>query len=445
MPHHVEFDRCFFHPIEETTNPDSPIRSVSHAISINGKFLKLSNSYISGFMGHYLTDPQNIDSMGIIISTGPFIIENNYIAAWFNNILIGGSDPPAPSANQAEVIGTATLESAKLTHTQNLSVGDFVSFQQPAGENANGRVLTKDGSSITFSTLKVNNNGANSLKTGVAPVAGAKAQWNGDLPTHVEIRHNTFDKPSAWKPIMRASQPKAWIEIKLADGLLIDGNVFQGYPSTVGTTVKNQSGSAPWSTVRDVTITNNRFTSFSYPFIFNLRDELRVSTEGKNVVIANNLCTGAGGMENYGIPSKFIQLTAGDNVQIYHNTCLQQGDIVAGEAPVTRGFVFRDNITNYGIYGMNCMTPGGFSSCWPGLVMTNNVIVDTRQDRSVSLSDYYPTRNFFARVIAELGFQDANGDDYRLSTISRYKGKASDGGDPGVNMDALNEALSGAR
>jgi hypothetical protein len=230
MPHHVEFDRCFFHPIEETTNPASPIRSVSHAISINGKFLKLTNSYISGFMGHYLNDPQSIDSMGIIISSGPFIIENNYIAAWFNNILIGGSDPPAPSSNQAEVIGTATLESAKLTHTQNLSVGDFVSFQQPAGENANGRVLTKDGNSITFSTLKVNNNGANSLKTGVAPVGGAKVQWNGDLPTHIEIRHNTFDKPSSWKPLMPASQPKAWIEIILADGLVIDGNVFQGYP-----------------------------------------------------------------------------------------------------------------------------------------------------------------------------------------------------------------------
>ena len=31
---------------------------------------------------------------------------------------------------------------------------------------------------------------------------------------------------------------------------------------------------------------------------------------------------------------------AGDNVQIYHNTCLQQGDIVAELAPGTRNFVF---------------------------------------------------------------------------------------------------------
>lgn len=446
MPHHIEFDRCFFHPIEETTNPNSPIRSVSHAISINGKFLKLSNSYISGFMGRYITDPeQSIDSMGIIISTGPFIIENNYIAAWFNNILIGGSDPPAPSTNQATVVGTATLESARLTHTQNLSVGDFVSFQQPTGENGNGRVLTKHGNSITFSPLKVNNNGANSLKDGVAPVAGAKAQWNGDLPTHIEIRYNTFDKPSAWKPLMRAYQPKAWIEIKLADGLLIDGNVFQGYPSTVGTTVKNQSGSAPWSTVRDVTITNNRFTSFGYPFIFNLRDELRVSTEGGNVTVANNLCTGPGGSQYYGFPSKFVQLTAGSNVQIYHNTCFQDGDIVGGEAPVTRGFVFRDNIVNYGTYGMNCMTPGGFASCWPGLTMRNNLIIDTRSDKSLGLNEYYPRGNYFVRTISEAGFLRLDGQDYRLSNTSRYKQKGSDGTDPGVDLDALNLALGGAR
>ena len=77
--------------------------------------------------------------------------------------------------------------------------------------------------------------------------------------------------------------------------------------------------------------------------------------------------------------------------------------------------------------------------------MTNNVIVDTRTDRSASLNNYDPTRNFFVRVIGDLGFQDANGGDYRLSTVSRYKGKASDGGDPGVNMDALNQALIGAR
>lgn len=77
-------------------------------------------------------------------------------------------------------------------------------------------------------------------------------------------------------------------------------------------------------------IINNRFTSFSYPFIFNLLDELRVSSEGKNIIIANNLCTSAGGTQYYGIDSKFVQLAAGDNVQIYHNTCLLQGDIVAG-------------------------------------------------------------------------------------------------------------------
>lgn len=161
--HHIEFDRCFFHPIEETSTPDSPIRSVSHAIALNGKHLKLTNSYISGFMGRYITDPnQNIDSMGIIISNAPFLIENNYIAAWYNNILIGGSDPAAPPGNQATVVGEATLTSATLSQSQNLSVGDFISFQQPAGENANGKVLTKTGDSITFKPLSFRWDGSGS-------------------------------------------------------------------------------------------------------------------------------------------------------------------------------------------------------------------------------------------------------------------------------------------
>ena len=440
-PHHIEFDRCFFHPIEETTTPESPLRSVSHAISLNGYHLKLTNSYISGFMGHYGTDPnQIIDSMGLIISNAPFLIENNYIAAWYNNILIGGSDPPAPATNQATVVGEATLTSARLSQTKTLSIGDFVSFQQPAGENANGKVLTKDGDLITFTPLQVNNNGGNSLKNGVPPGAGAKAQWNGELPSNIQIRGNTFDKPMGWKTLMGQNQPKGWIEIKLADGLVIDGNIFQGYPSTVGATIKNQEGAAPWSTVRDVTITNNRFNSFSYPFIFNLLDELRVSTEGKNITIANNLCTGDGGSKYYGLASKFIQLGSGDNVQIYHNTCFQQGDIVGG-SPVTKNFVFRDNITNSGVYGMNCMAPGGFNRCWPQMKMMNNLIIDSRKDRSERRFDNYPTSNYFSPGINEVGFIDPAGGNYRLSSSSRYKGKASDGTDPGVDVDALNKAL----
>jgi hypothetical protein len=440
-PHHIEFDRCFFHPIEETTTPESPLRSVSHALALSGYYLKLTNSHISGFMGRYITDPnQNIDSMGIIISSAPFTIENNYIAAWYNNILIGGSDPAAPASNQATVVGAATLTSATLSQSQNLAVGDFISFKQPVGENANGQVLTKNGNSITFTRLQVNNNGGNSLKDGVPPAAGAAAQWNGELPSDIQIRQNTFDKPMGWKALMGTNQPKAWIEIKLADGLIIDGNVFQGYPSTVGATIKNQAGSAPWSTVRDVAVTNNRFTSFSYPFIFNLLDELRVSTEGKNIIIANNLCTGAGGSRYYGISSKFLQLASGDNVQVYHNTCFQESDIVGG-IPTTRNFVFRDNITNYGTYGMNCMAPGGFNRCWPGLKMMNNLVVDTRMDKTSRLTDYYPANNYFLSSLNDIGLSDPWGGNYSLSSGSRYKNKASDGTDPGVDVDALNKAL----
>ncbi|MGH9957751.1 MAG: hypothetical protein ACREBC_11580 [Pyrinomonadaceae bacterium] len=189
-----------------------------------------------------------------------------------------------------------------------------------------------------------------------------------------------------------------------------------------------------------MTITNNRFTSFSYSFMFNLLDELRVSTEGKNIIIANNLCTGAGGSRYYGMNSKFLQLASGDNVQIYHNTCFQDGDIVGG-SPVTKNFVFRDNITNHGTYGMNCMSPGGFSRCWPRMTMANNLVIDTRKDRSFRLIVYYPTNNYFPSTVSEVGFIDPAGGNYRLSSSSRYKGKASDGTDPGVDVDALNKAL----
>ena len=69
---------------------------------------------------------------------------------------------------------------------------------------------------------------------------------------------------------------------------------------------------------------------------------------------------------NYIAERSITNFAAGDSVQIYHNTCLQQGDIVAESVPGTRNSVFREYVTNLGTYGMNCVTPGGFSKCWPG-------------------------------------------------------------------------------
>ena len=64
-----------------------------------------------------------------------------------------------------------------------------------------------------------------------------------------------------------------------------------------------------------------------------------------------------------------------------------------------------------------------------------------------------PPNNFFPATMAEVGFVDAGGPlgssftpgDYRLTAGSLYKGKATDGTDPGVDHAMLSAALAGVR
>ncbi len=78
-----------------------------------------------------------------------------------------------------------------------------------------------------------------------------------------------------------------------------------------------------------------------------------------------------------------------------------------------------------------------------GMKMTNNLIINTPPESAVHVTNFYPN-NYFP-TFAGVGFADPEKGNYSLASSSPYKGKASDGTDPGVDMDALNNALKAAR
>ena len=55
----------------------------------------------------------------------------------------------------------------------------------------------------------------------------------------------------------------------------------------------------------------------------------------------------------------------------------------------------------------------------------------------------YPAGNSFAADLAAVGFVDAANGDYHLSASSAYAGTATDGGDPGADVDVLAAAIAG--
>ena len=55
----------------------------------------------------------------------------------------------------------------------------------------------------------------------------------------------------------------------------------------------------------------------------------------------------------------------------------------------------------------------------------------------------YPLGNFFPSTLSGVGFTNAASLDFHLSASSLYKGKATDGRDPGANVDGVNAASAG--
>src|SRR6185295_15580828 len=79
-----------------------------------------------------------------------------------------------------------------------------------------------------------------------------------------------------------------------------------------------------------------------------------------------------------------------------------------------------------------------FCNCFPGGVFKGNVIADNLgsavNDR---VEEKFPTGNYFVSSFQRIGFTDLASGDWQLGANSKTRKRASDGGDPGVNVKAL--------
>jgi hypothetical protein len=255
------------------------------------------------------------------------------------------------------------------------------------------------------------------------------------VPADIEIRRNYLYKPAAW--FGRASI-KASIELKNAKRVVIDGNVIENDGGVTGAfviTVRNQSGKAPWSTIEDVEVTNNVVRHAGTGFSILGRDNEHPSQQARRIRIANNLLMDL--QTANGDPSIFVKICCADTVTVEHNTAQQTGNIITSYGAPTTGFVFRNNIVQFNAYGFYC--EGGAQACISERTFKGNVIADNAgvSERGEAIARNVPFGNFFPRTYAELKFIDYARGNWRLSPQSWYRGRATDGKDPGVDFDAL--------
>ena len=274
------------------------------------------------------------------------------------------------------------------------------------------------------------------------------------MPGNIEILRNYLFKPLRWKVGDPSYAGRHWtvkniLELKAVINAYVDGNVLENNwvdaqdGVAVLFTVRNQECNAPWSTVQNVTYTNN--TLRNAPGALNLLgmdnevtaafgkcNPASTSVRGTGVRIANNLF--------YNIKGTYLQLNGFYNVTVDHNTSFQTGNTYTLFGQASLGYVSTNNLTienPYGIFGDGGYSgTGALTHYTPSFVFSKNLMV------GASVSEN-PAGNFYPSAVSNVGFVDFVGGNFALSPSSPYHNAGTDGKDIGVDFVQLNAAAAG--
>lgn len=242
---------------------------------------------------------------------------------------------------------------------------------------------------------------------------------NADLVPHdIEVRDNHLNKPADWNG---KATVKTLFELKDAKRVQFIGNLLTNNwkGSAFRITVRNQDGGAPFSTIEDVTIRGNIIDHAGEGINILGKDDTYPSQTLKQLTIENNLFLNLAGGNGFEGSGYFVQVTDGENITVANNTVINSGNITTFYGELPRRFVFRDNITGHGSYGIH--GPLDVRSPAARSMFQNNVFMNLQ---GVSPGDYaFPDGNDIVSDIGDIGFLDIPAKDYRLRPASRYKGK----------------------
>ena len=273
---------------------------------------------------------------------------------------------------------------------------------------------------------------------------GADPRIANLVPSDIEIVGNVFAKPLEWK----ADDPRyggvAWtvknlFELKNARRVLVAGNLFEyNWPHgqngfAILFTVRNQDGNAPWSVVEDVMFRDNVIRHVAAGVNILGHDDNHPSRQTSRIAIVNNVFADVGGQWGHG---RLFQLLDGTrDVVIDHNTAFPTGSVLfGGDHRPHLGFVFQNNIVLAGSTGISGSdtTQGepALARYFPDAVVRRNLFIGGTRDQ-------FPGDNFFPSRIADVGMAPAIPGDSFARVAPRYAGVATDGRDPGAQLETV--------
>jgi hypothetical protein len=277
---------------------------------------------------------------------------------------------------------------------------------------------------------------------------GAPSQVPGVHPGDFEIRHNHFYKPTTY--FSKGFAVKNLLEFKHGVRILIEDNIFENSwaDAQAGYALILQSGgdSPPpggLAFTGDITIRNNIVRNA--PYGINLpANPYGSSIPMTRIAVENNLFENIGPFGPVDSDSRGFQLL--DNlsyVRVVHNTLIRFGDGISFSVgrevgvPEASNIVITDNIaglnTPYGAVFASGYVGTSALTSWAGSsyrfdhnVFWNSNIAEPTDPRA-------PAGNFWPTTQADVGFAS----DWSLLSTSPYKGKATDGKDPGADITII--------
>ncbi len=475
-PDHIVIQQNWIHPVEETGTPlDSTNlhRTAENAIYLNATNVTVRQNAIQGFVGRHKygnAKGQSMTSSNYLITAWAdnVLIENNLLEAWTYAFFSGGSRVGSHLVTKSGTVSACGPTSCVFSNTSGLQAGDpvavYVSNAVPPRWGV-AFVRSISGSAVTFTApLCASYDGNNSCTrvspAGVVPVNGNTARWDGYQPQNVTHRRNIFAHYPEWTAQLGKCGGKGYLEVKSCVNCVFDANIFTGCTGMT-VTVRNQGGDFPWASLDGLTFSNNYFKNSNNTFLGFLTDSTP-TRKSKNVTWTNNLMVGIEPVLTRGAPNGVLASSfyGGENATITHNTVLwtrnHHNFVSYVRSPMT-GLTIKDNIFGAGVnycWDMRERTTIGIKNCWPSAVVDHNILINTRGWGSNDLNTWWLTpfpNNTVVGGVASLGLvnftsAESGGDyhGYALAAGSPFKGRASDGKDPGVDFDALDAVIFGA-
>jgi hypothetical protein len=465
VPHSIELDRLYIH--------GDALMGQKRAVALNGAGVIIRNSYISDIKAVGI-DTQAIGGWN---GPGPFRIENNYLEASGENILLGGADPAIaglvsedvmvrynhvtrPVSWRDPIVATPASLSAKPssggtlavgTHTYRVvarrKVGGGATARSTATPEVTAEVSCGGAAVLTWSAVA----DATDYRVYVRRPDGATRYWT---VTATSFMDTGAGGTSGAAPTTVGDRwlVKNLFELKNARRVVVEGNLFEnnwahgqaGY--AVLFTPRNQDGACTWCVVEDVTFHANVVRNVAGGVNILGYDDLAPSRQTADIRLTDNLFTGL--ERSLGGTGWFVLITGGPrDIVVDHNTIDADGTAilyVSGGTPASpqqvTGFRFTNNATRHNAYGING-TDVGFGNAilahfFPDAVFERNWLQGGAASR-------YPSNNFFGGTFAG-AFIDAAGGNYRPASGSPLWGTATDGSHIGARLDALAAAFASA-